>query len=151
MAYYSIYFMPYISSFILHYANFKLTSEIVLNASLYISNNAFTLVLSATSASSSFSMSTNSSSLYSNAMRRFCTCCAMWLMRKCMMDFGMILNWLLHNVEIWGDKTSLCPARCQSSDTGKFKLCLKSICCPFSPTSLHTIVLWCFENTKISE
>ena len=55
------------------YSGFKLTSESVLNASLYASKRAFTLVRSATSASSSFNSSANNSGLYSVATSRFCT------------------------------------------------------------------------------
>lgn len=57
------------------YVDFSVTSDSVLNASLYASNNAFTRVRSATSASSSFSRSPNRSGLYSDATSRFWTCC----------------------------------------------------------------------------
>jgi hypothetical protein len=55
------------------YMLLRLTSDRTLNASLYASNNALTLVRSATSASSSFNRSANSSGLYNDATSRFCT------------------------------------------------------------------------------
>jgi hypothetical protein len=54
--------------------DFKLTSDKVLNASLYASNNALTLPLSVTSDSSSCNSSENNSGLYSVETNLSWTC-----------------------------------------------------------------------------
>src|SRR6266850_5698648 len=77
----------------------RLTSDNVLNASRYAPSSALTRVRSATSAGSSSSSSPNSAGLYSVLTRRFCTCCALWFTRRCMIALGIRSCMLSRTIE----------------------------------------------------